>query len=242
MFDTLIASRPVSWRGRYVSAGSLTTVVHGAIVVSLAVATVRARPPAVMPMDTTMVFIAPESRTTTPKPPLEERAVETRILIASGAMRGFQTIAALAEIPTTLPPVNLAERFDPRDYSGTGVEGGTAEGAVVDPALVRTAQVVYAAAVTEEPPELLHAPPLGYPPLLRQAGVEGTVMLEFVVDTVGRVERASVHIVSCPHVGFEPAALEVARQAVFRPARVGGRAVRVLVRMPVNFSLRRVGA
>ncbi len=241
MLDTLIASRPLSWAGRYVSAGSVSTAVHAVIIAGLAVATVQARPRAVQFVDTTLVFISPTAR---PEPPkaAEELQAERQMVIAGAALRGFQTVAAFSEIPTSIPPVDLAERFDPRDYSGVGVEGGVADGVPVDPALVTTTEVVYAANITEEPPELRQAPDLVYPPLLRQGGVEGTVMLEFVVNAEGRVEVNTVNVVSCSHPGFQMPAVDLARRAVFRPGRVGGRAVRVLVRMPVTFALARAGA
>jgi protein TonB len=238
MLDTLIASRPLSWAGRYVSAGSVSTAVHAVIIAGLAVATVQARPRAVQFVDTTLVFISPTAR---PEPPkaVEEQQAQRQLVIAGAALRGFQTVAAFSEIPTSIPPVDLAERFDPRDYSGVGVEGGVADGVPVDPALVTTTEFVYAANITEEPPELREAPDLVYPPLLRQGGVEGTVMLEFVVNAEGRVEVNTVSVVSCSHPGFQMPAVDLARRAVFRPGRVGGRAVRVLVRMPVTFALAR---
>jgi protein TonB len=242
MLDTLIASRPRSWAGRYVSAGSVSSVVHAAVIAGLAVATVQARPRAMQFVDTTLVFVNPTARAE-PAKPAEEQEVERRLLIAGGAFRGFQTVAAFADIPTTIPPVDLTERFDPRDYTGVGVEGGVADGVPVDPALVTTAtSFVYAANITEEAPELRQTPELAYPPLLRQGGIEGTVLLEFVVDTAGRVEPRTVTVVSSPHPGFEPPAVDLARRAVFRPGRVGGRPVRVLVRMPVTFTLARPAA
>lgn len=243
MLDTLIASRPLSWAGRYVSAGSVSTAVHGALIAALAVATVQARPRAVQFVDTTLVFISPNARPEPPQPAEQEQHMERQLVIAGAALRGFQTVAAFSEIPTSIPPVDLAERFDPRDYSGVGVEGGVADGVPVDPALVTAnTEFVYTANITEEPPELRQAPDLVYPPLLRQGGVEGTVMLEFVVDTEGRVEPNTVQVVSCSHPGFQMPAVDLARRAVFRPGRVGGRAVRVLVRMPVTFALERAGA
>lgn len=238
MFNTLVASQPVSWTARYFSAGSVSTVVHAAIVAGLAVATVQARSPAVLFADTTLVFIAPGNR---PEPPKEEeRPVDPRVLVAGTAFRGFQTIAALAEIPTTIPPVDLAQRFDPRDYSGVGVEGGLADGIPIDPSQM-PASYVFAENLTEEPPEMLRTPELAYPSVLLAAGVEGAVRLQFIVDTLGLVEAGSIRVLSSTHLGFQQAALDLARRAVFRPARVGGRAVRVLVQMPVNFSLTRPG-
>lgn len=95
----------------------------------------------------------------------------------------------------------------------------------------------YVTATVDEAPELLSAPPPVYPELLRQAGVEGTVLVEAVVDTTGRVEARSLTVVSSPNPGFDRGAEECVRQALFRPARVEGRAVRVLVRLPVRFQL-----
>jgi len=45
-------------------------------------------------------------------------------------LRGFQTVVAPTEIPSNIPPVNLQEKFNPKDYSGVGVEGGVAAGVV----------------------------------------------------------------------------------------------------------------
>jgi protein TonB len=147
-------------------------------------------------------------------------------------LKGFQTVIAPTEIPTDIPPVDLTETFDPRDYSGQGVEGGIATG--VEP----TANQVYLESVVEEKPEPLSGPPLQYPEMLRQAQVQGRVMVEAIIDTSGRAEPASIKIIQSPHPGFDNSAKNYMRQALFRPARVHGRPVRVLVRLPIDFKLR----
>ena len=93
--------------------------------------------------------------------------------------------------------------------------------------------------LVQELPVLLAATPPAYPPLLRTAGVQGRVELQIVVDTLGRVERETVRVVHSDHPGFEAPAIESLRGARFRPARVFGRAVRVLVQIPVTFVLQR---
>lgn len=89
-----------------------------------------------------------------------------------------------------------------------------------------------------EGPEVLSGPLPRYPELLRQAGIQGRVVLEATVDTTGRVEPASVTIVSATN----PAFVEPARQALiatlFRPAEVGGQATRMRVRIPFEFTLK----
>lgn len=100
-----------------------------------------------------------------------------------------------------------------------------------------SADAVVPAALVQEPPELLTAPPPVYPAPLRAAGVQGRVMVAAVVDTLGRAEAGSVRIVLSDNPGFDAAALTTIRAARFRPARMYGRAVRVLVRVPVVFRL-----
>ena len=87
-------------------------------------------------------------------------------------------------------------------------------------------------------PEVLSGPIPVYPELLRQAGVEGQVVLEARVDSTGRVQRASISVVSATHQGFVEPARQALRATLFRPAHVNGRAVPILVRVPFAFSIR----
>jgi TonB family protein len=78
-----------------------------------------------------------------------------------------------------------------------------------------------------------------YPESMRQAGIEGRVLLELVIDTLGRVEPGSVRVISSNHAPFEAPAIFTARSCSFRPGRIDGRAVRVRVQVPINFSISR---
>ena len=91
--------------------------------------------------------------------------------------------------------------------------------------------------MVQEAPELLTAPTPVYPPLLRDAGVQGRVIVAAVVDTMGQAETGSVRIVLSDNPGFDRAALATVLAGRFRPARIYGRAVRVLVQVPVVFRL-----
>lgn len=112
----------------------------------------------------------------------------------------------------------------PRD-TGTGMPG--VGGLPVD------------ARVVEQPPTLLAHPAPRYPELLRQAGIEGTVLVEVVLDTLGRVEPGSMRVVRGAHALFEAEALAVVRGSHYRPGRMGERAVRVRIQVPIGFALRR---
>jgi TonB family protein len=146
------------------------------------------------------------------------------------APKGFQTVIAPPQIPTSIPPVDLQQHFDPTAYSGTGVEGGAANGV----APTDDGQV-YAAAGVEEAPVLLSPPP-AYPEPLQRAGVEGRVLLQAIVDTAGRVEPNSLRILKSSSPGFDRPIKRWALRARFRPARLQGHAVRVLVNLPVDFA------
>jgi TonB family protein len=146
--------------------------------------------------------------------------------------KGFQTLMAPINIPTSIPPINLNETFDPRNFTGVGVEMGVAKG--VDTGPVDLTQV-FIEAVVDEPPERISFPPLDYPRMLLEARIEGTVTLEAVIDTTGHAEPNSIKVISSTNRAFEAPAKDGLRKALFRPGRVRGQAVRVLVHLPLRF-------
>jgi TonB family protein len=97
----------------------------------------------------------------------------------------------------------------------------------------------WSATAVDDPPALLAGPPLTYPEALLRAGTVGTVVVQVVIDTLGRAEPGSL-VLQSSHAGFEPAARAYVLGAVFRPGRTHGQAVRVLVRLPVDFRLKPV--
>ena len=92
--------------------------------------------------------------------------------------------------------------------------------------------------LTEDHAEVLTAPLPLYPDLLRQAGVQGRVVLEAVVDTTGRVSAQSISVVSTTNTGFVAPARQALLATLFRPAMIGGKRVRMLVRIPYEFAIR----
>ncbi len=119
---------------------------------------------------------------------------------------------------------------------------------VVLAAFVLTASVAHAQATPEgnqvflesnvqERPEILSGPRLQYPDLLRQTGVQGRVVVQFIVDTLGRAEPASVKVIESTHRAFDQSAKSYILRAMFRPRRNQGRPVRVLMNVPVDFKI-----
>jgi TonB family protein len=68
--------------------------------------------------------------------------------------------------------------------------------------------------------------------------VHPDVVLEAAVDSTGRVLSDSIMVVSATNPCFVALAQQALRATRFRPARIGGRAVRMRVREPFEFTLR----
>ena len=151
--------------------------------------------------------------------------------------KGFQVLTAPVDIPTEIPPVNLEQRFDPRDYSGVGVEGGVFQGVEGGTGPVVDLAQVFAEAVVDEVPERISCPPVDYPRMMQQANIEGQVLLQFVVETDGHVKDENIEILSSSHRAFEGPAKDMISKCLFRPGRVRASPVRVLVQMPIVFNL-----
>ena len=122
-----------------------------------------------------------------------------------------------------------SSRSPSEDSSGTGAEGDDK---------MRTNAEVFMEAIVEEKPAVLSGPTLQYPALLRQAQIQGRVLIQAIIDTLGRAEPNSVKVLQSPNPGFDQSAKTYVLNDLFRPARVHGRAVRVLLQIPVDFKLR----
>jgi protein TonB len=189
--------------------------------------------------DTTMIFLTEEEPEPDPEPEPEVEAPPIQqVLALEPPPKGFQTLDAPIDIPTEIPPVDFTERFDPRDFSGVGVEGGIFSGVEGGTGIVDFTQTFLETAVDERP-ERLSGPMPRYPEMLRQAGIEGIVMLEFVIDTSGRVEEGSLKVLQSTNRAFEGPAKDVIRRSLYRPGRVRGTPVRVLVSQQIGFTIQR---
>ncbi len=84
-------------------------------------------------------------------------------------------------------------------------------------------------------PDRGHPLDVRYPPALFAAGVAGSVLAEFVVDTSGKVEYESLGIVSSTHPLFSEAVRRALESARYTPAMRRGIAVRQIVQQPFDF-------
>ena len=229
MFENLIESQPKKFRSFGQSA--VSAVLH----VVLAYGAIRATSGAAESLreilqDTTMIWVKPPEPEAPPPPPPEA------VVTAQAPPQGFLTVVAPTEIPKDIPPVNLSERFDARDFTGKGVEGGIATGIVGGTGPVSTTETFVEAEV-DDPVRPIDIPKPKYPPVLQQAGIAGSVDVQYVVDTLGKAEPPSWRVLRSTNKAFEDPARDAIMAGSFKPARIRGQAVRQLVQQRISFNI-----
>lgn len=86
------------------------------------------------------------------------------------------------------------------------------------------------------PPRIVERKQPEYPAELREARVEGKVILQAVIDTDGRVSAIDV-LRTSKQIAMDNAAIDAVRQWRYEPARKDGEPVKVLFTVVVNFDL-----
>jgi TonB family protein len=77
-----------------------------------------------------------------------------------------------------------------------------------------------------------------YPEYLRTRGIEGSVVIRFIVDTTGHADSVSLRVVETSHVGFADAVRIALPHMKFVPAQQAGRHVPQLVMQEFRFVIR----
>jgi protein TonB len=233
VFENLIESGRKTDLKTTVSNSSASIIVH-AILITLAVyATLHAGEAVQEHVQARNVVIQEQKQEEKKEEPPPER-----VATVNPPPKGFQTLSIPTNIPVDIPPPQTNQHFDAADFSGVGVEGGVARGVEGGTGPVITDQP-YMEAVVEERPETIQGTcvPPRYPAVLSQAGMQGRVTIEFIIDTLGRAERNSLRVVNSFHPLAEAPARETVLTCRYRPGRIQGRAVRVRVQIPINFQI-----
>jgi protein TonB len=233
VFTMLVASgRPPRGLARAAPGSMLSLAIHGLLLGGAIVATTKPNDVA-RPIDTDTIPIV------LPQPVAPARGpVAPALPVLDRPPVGSRTVIPVVRIPTGIPPVDPAAPWNPADWTGRGRENGVARGGPGGTGpLPVSLERVYVQAVVDEPPLLLSGPPLRYPPLLRDAGIEGEVVVEVVIGVDGRPEVGTLRVIRSSNHAFEKAARAALGEFVYRPGRMGGEAVRVLIRQPVRFEI-----
>lgn len=91
--------------------------------------------------------------------------------------------------------------------------------------------------VLQNASEVSRALERAYPPLLRDAGIGGTVLVWFFIDEEGKVQNSEVNT-SSGHQGLDQIAIDIAELYQFSPALNRDQRVPVWVSIPIHFESR----
>lgn len=235
MFSTLLESRAARQRR---TGGSLLSIAFHTITISaLVIVTANATVPDAPdePLEK-ITFTKP-----TPPTPVVQPPATNRIYTNAPPALGARIIIPPIDIPTDIPPIDLSRApTNPDDFSVRGRPGADPGGVPGGTGPVAPMNGIYTDAQVERP--VMAAPgSIGpsYPEMLRAAGVEGTVLAQFVVDTTGRADVATFTALRSDNALFTAAVRAALGRMRFLPAEVGNRKVPQLVQQPFQFSVNR---
>jgi periplasmic protein TonB len=189
------------------------------------------------------------------KPPPKPKAVEEKVEIVQMEMPDIEpekeeTVEELTEeAPTNqLAPPSLVDvpsvsvtaftqPLQPPPPPGLTAAKGAITIPVVKPGtkLGQGMKDLFDVANLDQPPVLRVPVQPNYPFEMRRAGISGEVLVEYIVDSNGRV--AAVQVVRSSQREFEQPAMQAVSKWQFRPGRKGGRAVNTRVQQVITFNL-----
>jgi periplasmic protein TonB len=237
MLTVLLESRAI--RQRRVGGTVLSVVTHGAVIAVVVALTLPHRGVAKLTPDVrpAIVHYVPTSppETHSNAAPRQSPAAPDR----SAARSDLPRIEVPVVTPTTIPPIDLTQPSLTSDQvliggrSNPFTPGIGGPGAQVD----GTGGVSDASVVDRVPRLIGRAAEPRYPAALRSAGIQGHVLAEFVVDTLGHAELATLRFPELAHPLFGDAVRDALERYRFLPGEVAGRKVRTRVAVPFEFRL-----
>lgn len=230
MLGVLLESRA---RAQRRSAGAaLSVAIHLAIIAAVTAHTVQGRtPPRDKPKAVLLRFAQPVVR----PPVVRTVTTSSTASIPNIASVLIRRIVAPVSVPRTLPPIDVSGGvpFDSIVISGPGSGGSAGPHGVIDGESSSRAEW----SGKELLMRIERSVKPRYPEALRQSGIDGRVVVQFTVDTTGRVEPSSIRILSSTHDLFTRAVRDALVQFRFTPAAVGDRRVPALAEMPFEFQI-----
>jgi len=243
--------------------GTILSIILHSVILFLAIfATARAGARrAEKPRETKVSFVAvkkdeppppkkePPPPKEAPKPKAPPKVVDVPRLpkeVAPAPPKGFKVVPPLVNIPTNLPTIDLSKAVtNEKDFSGKGVAGGSDNG--VKGGTGKEGDTGKSAGLedhgpymefqVEKPVEKIGGDAPEYPSSLRESGIEGQVLAQFVVNESGRYEAGTLKILSSSNSAFTAAVKDALPRMRFSAAQIGGKKVQQLVQMPFQFHL-----
>ena len=208
-------------------------------------------PMEVVAPDSVIRYVEVEPKEPPPPPPVEQRPTppaQPDEPVDVPAQGNEEELQQVTEPPDGVKPEEPgAKPVDITRHTGQGEPGnipGPPTGEPKPPAgNGDTGPRVYDMAVVEERPVLertglARVLERNYPSVLRDSRVNGRVIIELVVDEDGVPVPGSARVIEASHPAFGEATLRVADRFRFRPARIDGTPVPVVVTIPILWTAR----
>jgi len=230
MLNVLLESKAP--RARRVGGTLASTLAHAAIITGAVLLTVQ-QPGGIVrepPEEHPPIYIPVERPPEAPparRPPTRSQAPTTPQPVTL-------PLPTIDRVPTTITPV------DPNTVSNVPIgpalpPSGPAAGPT-GPVSAPGGEAIEARLV-ERPPRLLRSETPRFPEALRARGQNGRVVVQFVVDTLGRAEMSEFKVVDATDAQLGDAVRAVLPRFRFTPGEAAGRKVRTLVALPFDFTL-----
>ena len=236
MFGTLLESR--ARRNRRTGGAALSVAAHIAIISVATAATVHGKmSPHEPPKPKFIVFhVAPA-----PKPIERPTSTVSHATTSTSAVPApiVVTLTAPTTIPLALPEIDLTHGVTPDDAtiarsvpagSGGGQAARTLDLTSADPGDWRGRDLLMHIISSTKP---------RYPETLRQSGIDGRVLVQFAVDTTGRVDMNSIRVLQSTHDLFTQSVRTALGSFRFKPAEANGKRTAALAEMPFEFQIGR---
>jgi len=234
MFGTLLESR--TKRRRRLGGAAVSVAAHLSIVGAITATTVQGR--IMKPERPPTVVIQFSHPAPPPLKPVNEPVARTTIATAASfSPVTIHHVDAPRSIPIDLPPIDslFGTTSDSIVIGHGGSSSPLGRNILGDDDRNRTNEWSGAELQTR----IVTSARPRYPESLRQAAIDGNVLIRFAIDTAGRIDMGSVTIVSSTHELFTRAVRDALPGFRFRPAEMGGHRVRALAEMPFEFQITR---
>jgi outer membrane biosynthesis protein TonB len=236
MLDVLMESNAA--RTRKIGGTVTSTLIHAAIVAGAITLTVRpnegdAHTP---PEERVITYIGIDRRPKPPAPPTSRLQPERRSMPTTPTTLPLPVVD---HIPTELPSIDpsVPTITEPTTSFGPRISTTGSPGEPLGPG--GPPDAVLEERYVDRSPRLLGSPvPPIFPFALRERGRSGRVVIQFVVDTLGRAETTGLEVVEATDPLFAEAVRSVLPRYRFSSGEVAGRKVRTLVQLPFDFTVR----
>ena len=232
MLNVLLESK--AQHTRRVGGTLASALIHGAVIAAAVVLTVQ-RPHVLPKLDPPEIYHDIWPTPPTPPTPTEPRPATSHERPAPSPVLSTP-IPVVDVVPNTITPVdpNVTPITTDNVRVGPGLPSGPAVGPA-NPAGPGTEAIE--ARYVEKPPRVLRSENPRFPDALRARGLGGRVVVQFVVDTLGRAEMSEFKIVDATDSLLGDAVRAVLPRFRFTPGEAAGHKVRTMVALPFDFTL-----